>query len=96
MALLLTFHRAGNIKTTDALLLSSPAEISKKAKLSLNEAQLIIRCVSKELSPPNLGLSVLRELERRQSRFTTGDMVLDKTIGGGVRTGMVWELVGEG
>lgn len=28
-------------------------------------------------------------------KFTTGDVVLDKALGGGIRTGMVWEVVGE-
>ena len=27
--------------------------------------------------------------------FTTGDVVLDRALGGGIRTGMVWEVVGE-
>ena len=28
-------------------------------------------------------------------RFTTGDERLDEALGGGVRTGMIWEVVGE-
>ena len=27
--------------------------------------------------------------------FTTGDTVIDAALGGGIRTGMVWELLGE-
>ena len=27
--------------------------------------------------------------------FTTGDNALDAALGGGIRTGMVWEVVGE-
>jgi DNA repair protein RAD57 len=27
--------------------------------------------------------------------FTTGDSQLDNALGGGIRTGMVWEIVGE-
>ncbi|KAH9057123.1 hypothetical protein EDB83DRAFT_2206843, partial [Lactarius deliciosus] len=28
--------------------------------------------------------------------ITTGDVHLDKMLGGGIRVGMIWELVGEG
>ena len=28
-------------------------------------------------------------------RFTTGDERLDEALGGGIRTGMIWEVVGE-
>ena len=28
--------------------------------------------------------------------FTTGDEGLDKLIGDGIRTGIIWEIVGEG
>lgn len=27
--------------------------------------------------------------------FTTGDEILDASLGGGLRTGLVWEVVGE-
>lgn len=30
-----------------------------------------------------------------QGWLTTGDAVLDRALGGGIRTGIVWELVGE-
>ena len=31
-----------------------------------------------------------------QGLLTTGDTTLNRVLGGGVRTGMVWEFVGEG
>jgi len=31
-----------------------------------------------------------------QGWLTTGDATLDRALGGGIRTGMVWEFVGEG
>lgn len=34
------------------------------------------------------------ELEGDES-FTTGDLGLDGALGGGIRTGMIWEIVGE-
>ena len=30
-----------------------------------------------------------------EESFTTGDEVVDNVLGGGIRTGMVWELCGE-
>jgi DNA repair protein RAD57 len=27
--------------------------------------------------------------------FSTGDTTLDQALGGGIRTGMLWEIVGE-
>jgi len=30
-----------------------------------------------------------------EEEFTTGDSRLDKSLGGGIRTGMIWEVVGE-
>ena len=38
----------------------------------------------KELTPPD-----------EPTKFTTGDAVLDSALGGGIRTGMVWEISGQ-
>lgn len=41
--------------------------------------------------------SLLRDVVRDGSEtITTGDVFLDKMLGGGIRVGMIWELVGEG
>ena len=41
--------------------------------------------------------SLLRDVVRDGSEIiTTGDVLLDKMLGGGIRVGMIWELVGEG
>ena len=89
-------NNTADIKTIDALLLSSPSEISKKAKLPLNQVNAILHQVYAKLSPPNLGLSSLKALRKCRATFTTGVATLDDAIGGGVRTGMIWEFVGEG
>lgn len=31
----------------------------------------------------------------KHEKFTTGDALLDSLFGGGIRTGKVWEVVGE-
>lgn len=75
------------------LVLSNPMDIAKKLKMSLADTQVIIDSVCKELAPRS---NSVKELDRERSdKFTTGDPGLDATIGGGIRTGMVWELVGE-
>jgi hypothetical protein len=41
--------------------------------------------------------SLLRDVKHNGSEtITTGDVLLDKILGGGIRVGMIWELVGEG
>ena len=40
-------------------------------------------------------LRVTRIGDYTDDKFTTGDAVLDELLGGGIRTGMLWELVGE-
>lgn len=40
-------------------------------------------------------LQRLDEYPTRAETFTTGSEVLDGMLGGGLRTGMVWEVVGE-
>lgn len=58
------------------------------------EIQNIIDIVCKERihDPQSLaGGGVPRDGES----FTTGDIDLDSALGGGVRTGMVWEIVGQ-
>ncbi|KAI0797782.1 P-loop containing nucleoside triphosphate hydrolase protein [Abortiporus biennis] len=86
--------KRGNIVTVIDLFLWSIADIARKCKLaSPKDAQFIIEVVSRELvkkpvpiDDPSIEDSVA---------FTTGDHILDQAIGGGLRTGMVWEIVGE-
>lgn len=47
-----------------------------------------IEIASEQLSPKKLSVD-------SSTSFTTGDAVLDSVLGGGIRTGMIWELVGE-
>ncbi|KAF4576859.1 hypothetical protein EYR36_004839 [Pleurotus pulmonarius] len=83
----------GNINTVDALLLTSPAEIARRCKTSLAEVKLIVDAFCKA------SLQRLQPLEEVKhegnEKITTGDPRLDNALGGGIRTGMIWEVAGE-
>ena len=88
----MTLHSA-KLKTVSDLLPRKPKEMATKCRMKLNELNELIDLVCQELyQPPKL----LRDVAHvGEERFTTGDSVLDDVLGGGVRTGMVWEISGE-
>ena len=45
------------------------------------------------MAPP---ARLLSETEDIGAKFTTGDKLLDQALGGGIRTGLLWEFCGEG
>jgi DNA repair protein RAD57 len=83
----------GNLLVISDILSTSVADIARKCKISPVEAQGIINSLCKE-NPHRL-----RQLgnvkQEGEEKFTTGDAHLDDALGGGIRTGMVWEVVGE-
>jgi hypothetical protein len=82
-----------NLNTVGDLLLTKPLDISKRCRLSPAESQHIIKAVCRD----NLHrLNFLDyDKDRGAEKFTTGDPELDRALGGGIRTGMLWEIVGE-
>ncbi|EJD02087.1 P-loop containing nucleoside triphosphate hydrolase protein [Fomitiporia mediterranea MF3/22] len=85
--------KKSNFKGLSDIVLTPPGEIAKRLRTSLSEAQAIIENVCKEVASSVDIRNLLEEVG--DDKFTTGDAVLDRVIGGGIRTGMVWELVGE-
>lgn len=71
-------------------------ELSKRCKLPPFEVKYLTELVCKNLAPRT---RTLREWISHhgvaQGWLSTGDATLDRVLGGGVRTGMVWEFVGE-
>ena len=59
----------------------------------MSEAQSIVANICKEYAKRSLRVESIRDAAAE--KLTMGDSVLDKAIGGGIRTGMVWELAGE-
>ena len=82
-----------NILTVADLVLLSTPDIVKKCRISYHEAQEIVNIVCDELAPP---LHSLDDPEvPKDEVFTTGDAIIDRVLGGGIRTGKLWEVVGE-
>lgn len=76
------------------MLLLSQDEISKRTKLSLVDTESITQTLSHQILPVPERVSSSQPVGLE--RFTTGDEALDELLGGGLRTGVVWELSGEG
>ena len=84
---------SAKLKTVSDLLPRKPKEMATKCRMKLKELNELIDLVCKELyQPPKL----LRDVAHAgEERFTTGNPALDDALGGGIRTGMVWEISGE-
>ncbi|KAF8969859.1 P-loop containing nucleoside triphosphate hydrolase protein, partial [Flammula alnicola] len=84
----------GNFQTVADLLLTSTQEIAKRCKSSPLDVKRIVDAVLDSIPAPELtGLDRLSLVN--DEKFTTGDDILDDALGGGIRTGMIWEIVGE-
>ncbi|KAJ7581013.1 P-loop containing nucleoside triphosphate hydrolase protein [Mycena floridula] len=83
-------NRGKFVRTFD-LILVPHAEIAKKCRMSPTEVKAVIDVLLRN----NLdNIRPLSDVEDEKI-FTTGDQFLDKVIGGGIRTSMLWEVVGE-
>ena len=84
---------SGQLFTVADVLLLSVTDLAKRCRVVASEAKDIVDTICSELRPE------LRSLEdsglQRDECFTTGFKVLDRALGGGLRTGKVWEIVGE-
>ncbi|KAG6844483.1 hypothetical protein H0H87_006557 [Tephrocybe sp. NHM501043] len=93
-----TFQKAalkrGNLADISEIMLSSSQEVARKCKISAADAQTIIDSLYQLAPEPSL-----RRLEDvkydGEETCTTGDLILDGILGGGIRPGMVWEVAGE-
>lgn len=69
-------------------------DVAKRCKISVPDAKAIHDKLLKEA--PTTELTLLNEVEGElDDVFSTGDRTLDQALGGGIRTGMVWEICGE-
>ena len=67
--------------------------LAKKMKISLTEVQIISNVLCKMTVCQAIPL--VQKLQEGDEIFTSGDALLDVKLCGGIRTGMVWEIVGE-
>jgi DNA repair protein RAD57 len=64
-----------------------------KCRISPLGIQAILDIVCRENSRPTRLLEDIKD--QGDQKFTTGDVELDNALGGGIRTGMIWEVAGE-
>jgi DNA repair protein RAD57 len=75
------------------LILTPPADIAKKCKVSPLDVKDMVEVVCAESSRQ---VRVLDDAKDEGAEtFTTADTRLDDALGGGMRTRMIWEVVGE-
>ncbi|KAJ3550775.1 hypothetical protein NM688_g5001 [Phlebia brevispora] len=85
----------GQISTVKDLLVLSVQDLAKRCRITYPDAQNIVDTVCEDLAS-QLPLRTLDDPEScRDQTFTTGDRLLDEALGGGVRTGKLWEIVGQ-
>ncbi|KAF6744255.1 P-loop containing nucleoside triphosphate hydrolase protein [Ephemerocybe angulata] len=83
----------GKFKTFSEMLVLSRTEISRRCKAPPDDINRIYEKLVKACKPATVDLKTLT-VPLFES-FTTGDSVLDKALGGGIRTCMVLEIAGE-
>ena len=84
---------SASILTVADLVLQSPADIAKRCRIQLYDAQVLLNTVCDALAPELHSLANPALL--KDETFTTGDPLIDSLFGGGIRTGKLWEVVGE-
>ena len=86
----------GKVNGVLDLLVTSPQELSRRCGLPPLEIKAITELACKGFAPEAQTLGEwISYRGDAQGWVTTGDQTLDRVLGGGVRTGMVWEFVGE-
>ena len=86
----------GGVNGVTDLLVTSPPELSKRCRLAPFEIKAITELVCQSLAPETRTLEEwIFDYGDAQGWLTTGDPILDRALGGGIRPGMVWEFAGE-
>ena len=81
------------MQTISDLLLVRPSEAAQRCRMPLREMEGILNLVCTELYQRPRPLAEIADLG--EETFTTGDECIDKVLGGGLRTSMLWEVCGE-
>ncbi|KIK63879.1 hypothetical protein GYMLUDRAFT_196861 [Collybiopsis luxurians FD-317 M1] len=84
----------GNIASVSDLILTPVQDIARRSRVSPLEIKSIVDAVCKS-SPINAPTLAQLSLPNSCAICTSGDTLLDAALGGGFRTGMLWEVVGE-
>lgn len=83
----------GNIQRMFDVILTPLGELARKCRVSPLEIKSIVDVILwSDLS----NIKPLRQVVQQGGYIcTTGDRLLDQALGGGIRTGTIWEVVGE-
>lgn len=84
----------GGFKDIADILLATPSELSRACRIPPQEANEVIARICQERAQPLRRLADILA-DEHDEKFTTGDAELDTLLGGGIRTGMIWETAGE-
>ncbi|KAF9792468.1 P-loop containing nucleoside triphosphate hydrolase protein [Thelephora terrestris] len=88
--------KQGRVNGVLDLFATSAPELSKRCRLPPFEIKAITELVCQSLTPETRTLEEwITHHGDAQGLLTTGDATLDRMLGGGIRTGMIWEFVGE-
>ncbi|KAH9043004.1 hypothetical protein EDB84DRAFT_1559290 [Lactarius hengduanensis] len=81
----------GGLVTVSDVFFSPVYDVSQKCRLAPQAVQEIFDAIAHAIDhPPSLLRDVIRD---GSETITTGDVHLDKMLGGGIRVGMIWELL---
>ena len=67
--------------------------MAQKCKVDLSAVERMMDCMYSVVVPRHI--RQLKDVQAEGEEFTTGDSQLDRSLGGGIRTGMIWEVAGE-
>ncbi|KAJ6513911.1 P-loop containing nucleoside triphosphate hydrolase protein [Mycena vitilis] len=85
--------KKGNLQTVAELLLVSPQDLGRRCRIAPLEAKSILNTICQNNAPQ---IRSLADADEDQEQVcSTGDNYLDAALGGGLRTGMVWEVFGQ-
>lgn len=77
------------------LILAPAQDVAKKCRVSPLEIKAIVDIVCESNPIQARKLADLLSAPNWHGTCTSGDPALDVALGGGFRTGMIWEIVGE-
>jgi DNA repair protein RAD57 len=85
---------AGNFTDIEDILDANPEDISSRTGMQLEQVDDLLLLIAVSLGPSPVVLSSL-SVGGSQYVLSTGDAGIDHILGGGIHTGMIWELAGE-
>ncbi|EIN03673.1 P-loop containing nucleoside triphosphate hydrolase protein [Punctularia strigosozonata HHB-11173 SS5] len=86
--------RKGNFKTVPDVLCPPPSDVAKRCRVHISEVNRALDAICTELRRPTHPLQDAFD-DAVSGTITTADDALDALLGGGIQTGMMWDVSGE-